>query len=73
MLKRFIEARKWRDGLLCLTLLACSVGEKPERAGVGGLIRLHTSACAAVLELGNGYRSRGSVIGRGDVLPGAAK
>ena len=37
-------------------------------------IPLHTSACAAVLEPGNGYRSEGSLIphSSGNVLPGPA-
>ena len=57
------------------TLLASRIGAKPEHAGVGAPIPLHTSAWAAVLEPGNGYRSEGNLIlhSSGNVLPGPAR
>ena len=57
------------------TLRASLIGAKPEHAGVCGLILFHTSTCAAVLDPGDGYRSRESVIphSRGGVLPKPAK
>ena len=44
------------------------IGAKAEHAGVCGSIPLHTSTCAAVLEPGSGYRSRGSVIPHAEAM-----
>ena len=55
------------------TFLASRIGAKPDKAGGCGPIPFHTSACAAALESGNGFRSRGRVMRRGDALEGVAK